>query len=124
MLKLVVGCFFALVAISGALIYADSRDDVDRVKRDFDGQRSRHETSKSRLDTYLEGSVKLRSFDKDQLAELVTQICKMDIFGASGGVIGDIHTRGANATSLSRSARSCRTVRSTATRLHVVIVDV
>ena len=79
MLKLVVGCFFALVAISGAIIYADSRDDLDRVKRDVDGLRSRHETSKSRLDTYLDASVKLRAFDKDQLAELVTQICKLDI---------------------------------------------
>jgi hypothetical protein len=79
MLKLVVGCFLALVLISGAIIYADSRDDLDRVKRDVDGLRSRHDNSKSRLDTYLEGSVKLRSFDKDQLAELVTQICKLDI---------------------------------------------
>lgn len=79
MLKHVVGCFFGLVAISGAIIYADSRDDLGRVRSDFESLRSRHDTSKSRLDGYLEGSVGLRSFDKDQLAELVTQICKLDI---------------------------------------------
>lgn len=79
MLKHVVGCFFGLVATSGAIIYADSRDDLGRAKSDFESLRSRHDTSKSRLDSYLEGSVKLRSFDKDQLAELVTQVCKLDI---------------------------------------------
>lgn len=79
MLKHVVGCFFGLVAISGAIIYADSRDDLGRAKSDFESLRSRHDTSKSRLDGYLEGSVKLRSFDKEQLAELVTQVCKLDI---------------------------------------------
>lgn len=50
MLKHVVGCFFGLVAISGAIIYADSRDDLGRVKSDFESLRSRHDTSKSRLD--------------------------------------------------------------------------
>ena len=79
MLMHVVGCFFGLVAISGAIIYADSRDDLGRAKSDFESLRSRHDTSKSRLDGYLEGSVKLRSFDRDQLAELVTQVCKLDI---------------------------------------------
>lgn len=65
--------------ISGAIIYADSRDDLGRVKSDFESLRSRHDNSTSRLDSYLDGSVKLRSFDKDQLAELVTQMCKLDI---------------------------------------------
>jgi hypothetical protein len=49
------------------------------VKSDFESLRSRHDNNKSKLDSYLEGSVKLRSFDKDQLGELVTQICKLDI---------------------------------------------
>jgi hypothetical protein len=79
MWKYVVGCFFAFVAVNGAIIYADSRDDVSRAKSDLDSLRSRHDSSTSRLDSYLDASVKLRSFDKDQLAELVAQICKLDI---------------------------------------------
>ncbi len=35
-----------LVAISGAIIYADSRDDLGRAKSDFESLRSRHDTSK------------------------------------------------------------------------------
>jgi hypothetical protein len=31
------------------------------------------------LETYLDESVKLRAMDKDQLNDLITQICKLDV---------------------------------------------
>jgi hypothetical protein len=79
MLKHVFGCFFGFVVLGGAIIHADSRDELARAKSDFESLRSHHESSRSRLGGYLEASVKLRSFDQDQVNELVTQICRLDI---------------------------------------------
>jgi hypothetical protein len=60
-------------------LLADARDDLSRAKSDFDNVKSHFDSSKSGLDKYLEGSVKLRAMDKDQLNDLVTQLCKLDV---------------------------------------------
>lgn len=67
-----------LVAAAGVL-YADARDDLSRVKNDLDSLKSRLDDTKSKADKYLEQSTKLREMDKEQLAQLVEQICKLDI---------------------------------------------
>ncbi|MEP6859968.1 MAG: hypothetical protein ABJE66_05070 [Deltaproteobacteria bacterium] len=67
------------VVTMARVLYADSRDDLSRVKSDYDSVKSYYDTAKSKLGSYLDGSVKLRAMDKDQLTELVNQICKLDI---------------------------------------------
>jgi hypothetical protein len=67
----------ALAGIAGTL-HADARDDLSRVKSDYDAVRSHYENAKSKVEQYLDESVKLRAMDKDQLNELITQICKLD----------------------------------------------
>ena len=78
------GLMFASVLASVAFTFvpfagADARDDLSRVKSDYDSVRSHDDNAKSKLDSYLDESVKLRAMDKDQLNDLVTQICKLDI---------------------------------------------
>jgi hypothetical protein len=41
--------------------------------------KSRLDDEKSKTDKYLDESVKLRQMDKDQLNDLINQICHLDI---------------------------------------------
>ncbi len=68
----------AVLGLAGTL-HADSRDDLSRVKSDYDSVKSHYDNAKSKLDSYLDESVQLRQMDKDQLDELITQICKLDM---------------------------------------------
>lgn len=68
-----------VVASMARVIYADARDDLGRARSDYDAVKSHYDSAKSKLEGYLEESVKLRAMDKDQLNELVTQICKLDV---------------------------------------------
>jgi hypothetical protein len=83
------GLVFGAVIIIGGIVRADAKDDLSRARGDLESLRSRHDNSLSRLSAYLEGSVALRSFDTKQVAELVTQICKLDI-ARSGDTADDI----------------------------------
>ena len=68
-----------IVASLARVIYADARDDLGRAKSDYDAVKSHYDNAKSKLESYLDESVKLRGMDKDQLNDLVTQICKLDV---------------------------------------------
>ncbi|MEO8844603.1 MAG: hypothetical protein ABI704_23675 [Kofleriaceae bacterium] len=68
-----------VIAAMTRLLYADARDDLSHVKSDYDAVKTHYDNAKSKLDTYLDESVKLRAMDKDQLTDLITQICKLDV---------------------------------------------
>jgi hypothetical protein len=68
-----------VIAAMTRVLYADARDDLSRVKSDFDAVKTHYDNAKSKLDSYLDESVKLRAMDKDQLNDLITQICKLDV---------------------------------------------
>lgn len=77
-LWLVVGVIAIVVGIARGL-HADARDDLSQAKSDYTALRLRQDDVKAKLDQYLDESVKLRQMDKDQLNDLITQICKLDI---------------------------------------------
>lgn len=60
-------------------LHADAQDDLSRVKHDFAALHSRIEAEGRNVDSYLDESVRLRQMDKDQLASLVDQICRLDV---------------------------------------------
>ncbi len=66
-----------LAGLAGTL-RADVRDDLSRAKSDYDAVKSHYDNEKSKLEQYLDESVKLRAMDKDQLNELIAQICRLD----------------------------------------------
>ena len=68
-----------VIAAMTRVLYADARDDLSRVKSDYDAVKTHYDNAKSKLDSYLDESVKLRAMDKDQLNDLITQICKLDV---------------------------------------------
>lgn len=73
------GLSVLLVVVLGRVLLADARDDLSRAKSDFESLRSRIDDVKDKVEHYLDESVKLRQMDKDQLAELINQICRLDI---------------------------------------------
>ena len=73
------GAGIVLVVALAGILHADGRDDLSRAKDDYDSLSSRLDSVKSDVDGYLDESVKLRQMDKDQLDQLITQICKLDI---------------------------------------------
>lgn len=73
------GIGLLVMAALAGLLHADGRDDLSRAKDDYDSLRSRLDSTKSHVDSYLDESVKLRQMDKDQLDQLITAICKLDI---------------------------------------------
>jgi hypothetical protein len=68
-----------VIAAMTRVLYADARDDLSRAKSDYDAVNTHYDNAKSKLETYLDESVKLRAMDKDQLNDLITQICKLDV---------------------------------------------
>ena len=75
-----------LVVVSSAVLvvlavqaFGDSKDDLSRAKSDYDSMKSRLDDEKLKTDKYLDASVKLRQMDKDQLTDLINQICRLDI---------------------------------------------
>ena len=76
------GWMFVLgvLAVAGlvGMRHVDARDDLSRVKSDYDAVKSHYDNAKSKLEQYLDESVKLRAMDKDQLNDLITQICRLD----------------------------------------------
>ncbi|HEY3745891.1 MAG TPA: hypothetical protein VGL17_06595 [Gemmatimonadaceae bacterium] len=58
---------------------ADAQNDLTRVKHDLDALHSRVDAEGGNVDSYLDQSVKLRQMDKEQLASLVDQICRLDV---------------------------------------------
>jgi len=58
---------------------ADARGDLADTTREVANVTSHYNTAKQKLEDYLAVSVRLRAFDKDQLDELVRQICRLDI---------------------------------------------
>jgi hypothetical protein len=73
------GLSVLLVVVLGRVLLADARDDLSRAKSDFESLRSRIDDVKDKVEHYLDESVKLRQMDKDQLAELINQICRQDV---------------------------------------------
>jgi hypothetical protein len=69
----------AVVAALAVQAFGDSKDDLSRAKNDYDSMKSRLDDEKSKTDKYLDESVKLRQMDKDQLNDLINQICRLDI---------------------------------------------
>jgi hypothetical protein len=67
------------VLVFAGVIYADTRDDLSSARHDYDELKSRADDAKDHLATYLEESIRLRALDTDQLIDLITQICKLDI---------------------------------------------
>jgi hypothetical protein len=68
-----------VIAAMTRVLYADARDDLSRAKSDYDAVNTHYDNAKSKLETYLDESVKLRAMDRDQLNDLITQICKLDV---------------------------------------------
>lgn len=56
-------------------VLADARGDLDDVTREFGNVTSHFNSARQKLDNYLAASVRLRSFDKDELDDLIRQIC-------------------------------------------------
>jgi hypothetical protein len=73
--------FLALVVVAGiaGTIYADAKDDLSRAKSEYDSLKSKTDGVKDTAERFLDGSRSLRSMDKEQLGQLVDQLCKLDI---------------------------------------------
>jgi hypothetical protein len=54
-----------IVASLARVIYADARDDLGRAKSDYGAVKSHYDHAKSKLESYVDDSVKLRAMDKD-----------------------------------------------------------
>lgn len=69
----------AAILLAAAVLWADAKSDVSDARRDLDSISSRFDDLKGKSSTYLDESRALRSMDKDQLDQLITQICRLDI---------------------------------------------
>jgi len=59
-------------------LWADAKSDFDSAKRDYDSVKSKYDDQKSRVESYLEQSRGLRSFDATRLNTLIDMLCKQD----------------------------------------------
>ena len=71
---------FIVLAVTGLVcpLRGDARDDLSRANSDYNALKSHYDDAKSKLEKYLDESVKLRAMDKDQLNDLITQMCRLD----------------------------------------------
>jgi len=71
---------FVVLAVTGIVcpLRGDGRDDLSRGNSDYNALKSHYDDAKSKLEKYLDESVKLRAMDKDQLNDLITQMCRLD----------------------------------------------
>ncbi|MBX3160718.1 MAG: hypothetical protein KF773_32430 [Deltaproteobacteria bacterium] len=69
----------ALVIGLCGVLWADAKSDLDSAKRDYESVKSKYDDQKSRVESYLEQSRGLRSFDKDKLNSLIEMLCKQDV---------------------------------------------
>lgn len=67
-----------VIGLCGVL-WADAKSDLDSAKRDYDSVKSKYDDQKSRVESYLEQSRGLRSFDATRLNTLIEMLCKQDV---------------------------------------------
>ncbi|MCY1019124.1 hypothetical protein [Pyxidicoccus sp. MSG2] len=72
------GAMAVMLAVATAA-QAGPVDDLTSRKSDWDSTRRKMEDVTNRVEAYIQRSRKLREMDKNELAELITQICRLDV---------------------------------------------